>query len=426
MAALILSALVPVLAAWDGKPLPSIAGVYSARHPDPDWGAVLVCFAPSGEWVDPDGKSHPAYRASIWKHRADGLRKLRDGLFGACGRAALVEDSDAIALVWIDGDERDAARPMNRVVEISANGSLTVGPWNAAGTEDKTGLVALVRVAEDVPELISSSPIDLSGVYRFRHPAAGDVLVAFRRVDALVQAEDGALLPAWSAWTVREVPGLGYAERSEGLYGGARPDDEYPLVAVRESDSGRWLVWWNPRRPDRWRLERITTIYASGDLGVSGQGEAGAMFERSRFVRVAGPDARVGPPSSFIDLDGLYEMHLRGSELPFLALVSPSALRSGDLVLHRIDRATSDGGSLYAESRGLWPGNPFRYLSLEDEDGRCLIRLHAPSSMREERFYAVDIKEDGSFSLSGASSDASPAVAEFQKLRGLAAEEPEP
>jgi len=439
MAALILSALAPLLAALDGPPLPSIAGAYAVRHPDPDWGAVIVSFSPAGEWVDRDGESHPAYRASIWKRRADGLRKLRDGLFGAYRRAALVEDSGSLALAWLGGDEGGEARPMHRVVEIRADGSLVVGPWNGAETEGAAriggsraaedrgaSLVTLERVADEIPELASFSPIALSGAYRYGHPGAGDVLGAFRRVDALVPAPDGALLPAWSAWTVREVPSLGYAERSEGLYGGARPDDEYPLVAVQDSGDGPRLVWWNPRRPDRWRLERITTRYASGDLGVSGQGEAGAAFERSRFVRVAGPDARVGPPSSFIDLDGLYEARLRGEVLPFLAVISPSALRSGDRALHRVDRAGEADGELRIESRGLRPGDPFRYLSLEDEDGRCLIRLHAPSSMREERFYAVDIEADGSFSLSGASSDAGPPVAEFRKRRSLTAEVPEP
>jgi hypothetical protein len=379
---------------------PDISGTYRTRHPNEEWGDVLVRFDPSSDLVGFEGVEYPSWSVSIWKDSGGSYRKLRDGLFGSYAIASVVRRHGGLALLWRG---RDGARDrFNEILSVGADGSLEIG---AQDSEDAGDRVFYRLEYAGVPGWPAGreAPLDPAGVYDYYSDATGRVKVALSPVESRIPLGRGGSLEAYSVRIVRDLGGSRFAPAREGLFGGSRSRDGYTLVGVDRTGGVSFLVWHNPARPRDARRDRIVCAYENGDIAI-GQGRGDLEYvEGSLFRKIAGPEARIGDAASFLDPAGVYEVSLwpaypTGAGKT-LARIVPTAVSLGARPIFRLEAIDLVEGRAVARHPGLDPADPFGHIALRSIGGSCRVSFVDFASGREEEFEAVDIGLEGSFSL---------------------------
>jgi hypothetical protein len=391
------------ISATDNLPEIDLSGLYATTHPKESWGDVLVQFHPSSSVLSHKGVDYAAYEVSLWKRRADTIRKLRDGLFGTYTLAAVVPDRQGRALLWYSPDERGFK--YNKIVSVGSDRSLVIG---SQGTEQH--VLEYIEESMLPKESLPEGP-KLEGIYDYYHSSTGRVLVGFRKTG------DSAGVETYSVAVLSQIAGVGYAVVKRGLYGGSFANDSFPLVELQTINGEHWLVWSNPAKPGQLRKNRIVCYYENGDIAIGlDQGEA-KYIENTVFKRISSLDVAIGRYSDFVTLEGLYGITLPGSASEVIAAILPTNLvsdtgeekipvfkiRSVDAVLHD----------------GLWLGDPFCHLGLRSEEGRCILVWYSFAMQVKEELVLYDLDDSGSFKLGSLRTNGSEnrsVVAEFRKI----------
>jgi len=410
--------------------LPDISGIYRTRHPDDRLGCVLIRFARLRGFSGGDSAASREWSVSLWSAEEENPRKIRDGLFGTYTAASVRRREGGLSLVWRSPD--GGAELRNDIVSITDSGDIEVGA-SGEGFPDSGARYRLERVSgPDLPIGIEGS-VEIEGVYDYYHAATGRVLVAFAKSPIPAKAEYGARPEAYSVRIVRDLGESRFAVEREGLYGGSRPLDEFSLVSVERSGDDAYLVWRKPGRPKESRRNRIVCLYPSGDIGIGLEEGEAKYVQDTLFRKVAGPEALIGEALDFMSPEGYFELSLwpgsSGSSVSApgsaIARIARTPAMLGSRRLYSIEPVAIADGIAEPRRDGFPAGVRYGHMTFDSEGGRCRVAFVDLEAGREEVFFAIESRADGSFALGrrggepGLRPRPEPVVARFAKIAGL-------
>lgn len=383
-----------------GQGVPDISGAWVAEHPDPDRGRVLLEFRPLPGTDRLGDRSRTEYAVSLWSDSGPEPRPLRDGAFGSFTRASLVPGEHGWEILWADPGSR--ARRTNPVRSFSPRSELVLGP-EAGGDPGAEARLAYRSDCRPPPPDLPPYP-GLRGVYELDHPAAGRILLS------LEPSSPGE----YAVRALREYPGLGYAVRHEGLFGGTEGDLPWSRVRM-ERDAGAPVLVWSGTGP-RGGERRTRILAENGGFALCGLRGSDRFAVDAFLAFRAGPEARIDRPSAFLSLGGLYRIEGPGLPGPATVLVRDSGLRAGGRILFSVETVRETEDSPVRIRSGILPGDTFGHAAVVEREGRCLLRFYSLSSQRTEELEVRDIEPDGGFSLAGGYDPAAEPVLRARRL----------